>query len=171
MMQMCQPYAHFSVSASDFVSNKSNKENVLLKWWFFFGVFLRLVLCVCVCFYECEPSVRLQRVGVQGLLEKVCQQQRFYKCLLCIEINTLGLGGGWAWPMRAVFHNHLRFKNTVFFPHRGAALDCFCFTFPTRCIPMKKHTMWRDKGNDQCADIFLLKCWKEHEQVEISSVF
>lgn len=49
---------------------------------------------VCVCFYECEPSVRLQRVGVQGLLEKVCQQQRFYKCLLCIEINTLGLGGG-----------------------------------------------------------------------------
>lgn len=137
----------------------------------FFGVFLRLVLCVCVCFYECEPSVRLQRVGVQGLLEKVCQQQRFYKCLLCIEINTLGLGGGWAWPMRAVFHNHLRFKNTVFFPHRGAALDCFCFTFPTRCIPMKKHTMWRDKGNDQCADIFLLKCWKEHEQVEISSVF
>lgn len=48
MMQMCQPYAHFSVSASDFVSNKSNKENVLLKWWFFWGVFLRLVLCVCV---------------------------------------------------------------------------------------------------------------------------
>lgn len=94
MMQMCQPYAHFSVSASDFVSNKSNKENVLLKWWFFFGFFMRLVLCVCVCFYECEPSVRLQRVGVQGLLEKVCQQQRFYKCLLCIEINTLGLGGG-----------------------------------------------------------------------------
>lgn len=94
MMQMCQPYAHFSVSASDFVSNKSNKENVLLKWCFFFGVFLQFVLCVCVCFYECEPSVRLQRVGVQGLLEKVCQQQRFYKCLLCIEINTLGLGGG-----------------------------------------------------------------------------
>ena len=77
MMQMCQPYAYLSVSASNFVSNKSNKENVLLKWYIYI-FFLFAACAVCVCFYECKPSVRLQRVGVQGLLEKVCRQQRFF---------------------------------------------------------------------------------------------
>lgn len=171
MMQMCQPYAHFSVSASDFVSNKSKKENFLLKWWFFSFFFLRLVLCVCV-FLWVRAQCALAARGRSGTFRESMPAAAFLQMPpLHWDQYVRPWGRGWAWPMRAVFHNHLRFKNTVFFPHRGAALDCFCFTFPTRCIPMKKHAMWRDKGNDQCADIFLLKCWKEHEQVEISSVF
>lgn len=76
---MFQPHAYLGVSTSNFVSNKSNKENVLLHFFFF----LQLALHVFVCFYESEPSVCacafvLQVCGRSGTFREVCQQQRFF---------------------------------------------------------------------------------------------
>lgn len=79
-------------------------------------------------FYECESSVCLrvclQVCGRSGTFRELCRQQRFYKCLLCIEINTLRPSGDELDPMLAVFHNHLHLKDTVF-PHIGAHLYVF----------------------------------------------
>lgn len=97
--------------------------------------------CVYVCVCEC--------VGVQRLRE-VCRQQHFYKCLLCIEINTLALGNELDLCEQFFIITYvlkIQFSCRIVLPSMCRIVRCY--TVVVQQILMRDLRIeWRDRGNE-----------------------